>query len=234
MTALKPIYIPKYKYALSYVFEQKLLSIESEYSGLLEVILSAGRLRLNTANATYSFEDKYDAFFDTFKALHFEKRTIGEALILGFGLGSIPVMLQKNFGQNAHYRAVEIDSVIIDLAKQLLDASVLLQISFCCADAFEFVQQQILNTQATAHQYDLIAIDIFNDLSTPPPFFSEQFLQPLTQLLSPKGVLLFNTLRYDAVSNKQSEQFFKNTFAHIFPNATFINTSGNRVLVYQK
>ena len=228
-----PIHIPKYKYALSHLFEQKLLSIQSEHNGTLEVLLNAGRLRLNTANATYSFEDKYDAFFDTFKALHFEQRSIGEALILGFGLGSIPVMLQKNFQQNAHYQAVEIDPVIVDLAKQLLDTEILLQISFFCGDAFAFVQQQANKPQAQRHQYNLIAVDIFNDLSTPPPFFTEQFLQPLSQLLSSKGVILFNTLRYDVATSQQSKAFFKNTFSAVFPNATYINTSGNRVLAFE-
>lgn len=224
--------IPAYKYALSYLVEQRICCTSSAYHSLLEVVLSSGRLRLNTTHATYSFEDKYDVFFDTFQHLQLPRHSLSNVLVLGLGLGSVPQMLQQHFGQNAHYRAVELDPAIVQLAQQWLPPDVWLHLSVSCANALSWVAQAAAQ-QPPALLYDMIVMDIFMDLDTPPAFFEATFLLQLQQLLAPQGWLLFNTLCHDLSTNRQSEQFYQHTFLPTLKNTHYWHTSGNRVLVCQ-
>ena len=148
-------------------------------------------------------------------------------LVLGVGLGSVPVILQQHFGQKAHYTAVEIDEVVIDLAKQFLPSPILNVTDFHCADAFDFVQND-------ENQYDLIAVDVFFDLDTPAEFRSDDFLEGLKKcLLQQKGSrIVYNTLTTDRGRNQSSMRFFQRSFSQHFPQSTFIETSGNRLLIY--
>ena len=54
-----------FKYWLSFLYDQTLTRSSSLYNPTLEVCLSRGRLRLNTKNATYSYEDLYDCLLYT-------------------------------------------------------------------------------------------------------------------------------------------------------------------------
>lgn len=48
-----------------------------------------------TAHAVYSYEDRYDNFVRAFKKAKLHDRKIDNVLILGFGLGSIPIILEN-------------------------------------------------------------------------------------------------------------------------------------------
>ncbi|HAI57462.1 MAG TPA: hypothetical protein DCM04_05945, partial [Saprospirales bacterium] len=57
---------PKWKYLLSYLMEVHLESSSSEHNEYLHVSLNKGRLQLSTANAIYSYADKYENFYNIF------------------------------------------------------------------------------------------------------------------------------------------------------------------------
>ena len=91
--------ISKITHWLSFVYDQPLAQTSSVYNPTLEVCLSRGRLRLNTKNATYSYEDLYDAFYQPFQYLKLKQLKLSKVLVLGGGLASVPVMLQKNLNK---------------------------------------------------------------------------------------------------------------------------------------
>jgi spermidine synthase len=221
----------KFQLLCSYLYEVVLEKTSSAYNPYLEVVLSQGRLRLNTQNITYSYEDLYANFYTVFQQLDVQKMQLNHVLILGFGLGSIPFMLQRHFEQyNAQYTGVEIDEVIIQLAKKYLPPDVLQNVTLHNADAYQWVQ----NAQTPAQGYDLLAIDLFIDQDTPPIFYSPAFLQASKALLNRnKGILVYNMLA-DTPDKKQSAQdFYHSAFKATFDNAFCINTTANLMLVQQ-
>lgn len=219
--------VSKLKFWMSYVYPQLLASASSSYNEVLEVRLSQGRLRLDSGNSTYSYEDLYDTFYTPFKQLQISEKKLQSVLVLGVGLCSIPVMLQKNFGQQAKYVAVDIDKMVINLSRQFVLPDVLANIDFQEADAYDFVATD-------TRRYDLIAVDVFIDTNTPSKFRSSEFLLNLKTLLKPDGgILLYNTMMNHGHLNRVSNNFYRSTFKQVFADAYAIRTSGNRVLVYQ-
>lgn len=220
--------ISRYQYYLSWFFDQTLLQTQSTLHPNLKLILSNGRLRLEAEHAVYSFEDKYEVFFSPFQEMNFEQQRFRRVLVLGFGLGCVPLMLTQNFRQQqAQYIGVEIDPVIIDLAQQCLPEKVWQQCKVYQADALTFAPQH-------PQQYDLIAVDVFEDLTTPLPFRSSHFLEQLKEQLLPNGYLCYNTLAFDRATTNESLFFFNDVFSKTFPNAKLFPVVGNQLLVGQK
>jgi len=98
---------------LSYITQQHMETIHSDYNEVLHVFLKNGRYQLCTANAIYSYGDKYDNFRRSFTQMDLAKMDIDTVLLLGFGLGSIPYMLEKTFQKRYSYTGIEIDESII-------------------------------------------------------------------------------------------------------------------------
>jgi len=216
------------RHYLSYLWDQKLETAKSSYNPYLEVILSRGRLQLNTSNVTYSFEDLYRTFSDSFQQLNIQPTQFEKVLVLGGGLGSIPTMLEEKFAQEAEYDVVEIDEVVIELARRHLPTALLETMVFFCDDAFDFVYASV------GERYDLITVDVFLDMSTPNKFRSKPFLKQLSKLLKPKGLLLYNTLTIKKHLKQQGKMFYENTFKELFRNSQAFTIEGNLMLVYQK
>ena len=110
------VHIPRWKRLLSYFVEFHIESAPSELNPHLYVSLNRGRYQLCTANAVYSFADLYDNFVKAFQRLQPAQLPIREVLLLGFGLGSIPLMLEKKFHCRIRYTGVEADESVIWLA----------------------------------------------------------------------------------------------------------------------
>lgn len=217
--------IPFWKKLLSYFTEVTLEHTKSAYNQELIVSMIGGRLQLSTREAIYSYEDKYDNFFRTFTKIQLPEKA--NVLLLGFGLGSIPYMLEKKFGKQYHYTAVEIDDVVIYLASKYVLPSLTSEIELIQADAQAFVA-------VDSAKYDLIAMDIFISEKIPVIFETSDFLQDLKDSLTPGGVMLFNRLSKTAIEQQQTENYFRDVFLPQFPSATYVEVKGNRVLVSRK
>lgn len=213
-----------FKKALSYFFDVSLEKTASPYNPVLEVSLSLGRYRLDTKNATYSYEERYETYSNAFKTLNLPPQSLKNVLILGAGLGSIVYMLDKKFQQHPQYQMVEIDAKVIELAKKYLPQKYQEQITFHCNDAFAFIQEK-----QQFQPFDLIAFDVFIDDETAAKFREIAFLNQLKSYLKPNtGWLLYNTLK-----NKRTDQFWSD-FQQVFPNAQMISTTGNDMLVNRR
>ncbi len=201
-------------------------SAPSEINPHLYVSLKKGRLQLSAAKAVYSFEDLYTNFGKAFEKIQL-KDMPQEVLILGFGLGSIPIMLERKLGKSYNYTAVEIDENVLYLANKYALPHLQSPIELICADALAFVQQ-------SEEQFDIICMDVFLDDFIPEHFQYFDFLQMLSALLAPEGVLLYNMLSYLPQDVLATKVFFQDTFLKVFPKGTYVDVKGNWILLNDK
>lgn len=219
--------IPAWKKWLSYLMEWHLESAPSPINPHLYVSISRGRFQLSTARAIYSYGDLYDNFSRTFQRMDFERWPVENVLLLGLGLGSVPYMLEKVFHQKCRYTAVEIDESVVYLAHKYVLSDLQSPVDVFCTDAFAYVEW-------CEDSYDLIAMDIFLDDVIPSEFETIAFLQRLSTLLSPDGVLLFNRLARTSDDLRKTKDYYTNVFHQVFPDAAFLDVRGNWILVNNK
>ncbi|MBX2872681.1 MAG: fused MFS/spermidine synthase [Saprospiraceae bacterium] len=215
---------PIWKNYLSYLFEWHIESRSSEYNPHLYVSLNKGRYQLSTAHAVYSFADLYSNFGDTFELLDWEAHQIQRVLVLGLGLGSIPLLLEKHIGPNFECTAIEIDEAVIGLASKYGLPNVEAPIEVICADARAYMAQ-------SSQTFDLICMDVFLDDTVPVYFEGQNFLEDLRDHLSPQGILLYNRLAASNADTNATTAFYKEQFLHVFPEGEYLPLSGNWMLV---
>lgn len=208
----------------SYISEITLERSESPYNKHLEVILKNGRYQLCTEHAIYSYDDLYNNFRQAFSEIDIKHQKVQDSLLLGLGLGSIPFMLEEVFDCSFPMTAVEIDEEVIYLAEKYVLTHLQNPIQCICTDALQFLE---INQQ----EYDLICMDIFQDDVIPDAFRQKDFLQLIENRLSPNGIFLFNHLALTAKDKQLATEYFKDTFLPFFPNASYIDTRSNYVLI---
>lgn len=215
---------PLWKRLLSYVFELHVESASSEYNPHLYVSLKNGRYQLSTANAIYSYGDLYDNFSGAFAKMDLEKANFSTALILGLGLGSIPIILEKIFKKQYNYTAVEIDEEIVYLASKYTLPELESNIEVISTDAAIFTLQ-------CQQKFDLITVDVFLDDVIPDTFQQSSFLLGVKDLLTDNGLVLYNHLAHSAQDLTNAQVFFEGPFKAVFPAATFVETNGNWMMM---
>ncbi|GJM35961.1 MAG: hypothetical protein DHS20C18_49620 [Saprospiraceae bacterium] len=218
---------PWWKRWTSYLFEWHIESTSSEYNPHLYVSLNRGRYQLCTANAIYSFGDLYDNFSRAFSKMDLDHLPGDQVLILGFGLGSIPLMLEKNFDRQYHYTAIEIDEAILELTAKYTLPDITSPVETICTDASAYVVQ-------STERFAMICMDVFLDDKVPSSFESEDFLHHLSDLLLPDGMLLFNRLAATPDDIQLTKSYFENTFRKVFPDASYLDVRGNWMLFNRK
>jgi SAM-dependent methyltransferase len=214
---------PAWKKFLSYFVDIQLELGASDLNPSLELCLRKGRYCLTTPNAIYSYADLYDNFTRTFRKIDLDRLTIADVLVLGFGLGSIPYMLEKVFNKNYRYVGVERDEVIALWASQYVLPELKSPVELQLADAWMFVD-------SCSEKFDLIVMDIFVDDVIPEEFEEMDFLETLKDLLNENGLLLYNRLAAQPGDRRLTEIFFQNTFKKVFPQATYLDVMGNWML----
>lgn len=208
------------KYLLSFLTEIPVASTSSPINPKLDIVFSAGRFKLNTETATYSFEDRYGSFGTALEKIKAHLPKYKSALVLGLGLGSIPFMLVKKYNFSGEIVCVEIDPVIIQLASHYFPIQPLPHnLKFVQEDAADFVT-------SNQDKFDLIAVDLFIDRDIPLKFHDATFLKSLKETLAPGGLLLFSRLTDNYVADRTLNMELKN----IFPDADEIDTNGNLIL----
>lgn len=213
------------KKTLSHLFEVKIEEVSSAVSGNLCVSLIGGRYVLSTKNAVYSNEERYSSFQVAFEKLQIGKRSVRNALILGYGLGSIPLMLNKLHNLHPRFTAVELDEQVIRLAKKYGYMPV--TVAMVNEDAYSYV---LKSTQ----KFDLINADLYIDDTTPSQFEKEDFLLAMKELIAPGGLLLYSRFYYDTPHKQLTDHFFQTAFRKVFPEGYTLDTKGNLVLVWER
>ena len=219
--------IPRWKKWLSYLIELHIESAPGDLNPHLYVSLKKGRFQLCTKNAVYSYEDKYDNFKRIFKQLDLDFLENGNVLILGFGLGSVPLLLQQNGLKRLSITGVELDENVIYLASKYALEKIEYPTEIIETDAAAFIH-------STYEKYDLIVVDVFVDDVIPEQCRSLEFLEACKQRLSDKGILLFNALAATDEDKDEAEQLYFETFEKVFPTGKLVDVLGNYIFVSKK
>jgi spermidine synthase len=117
-------------------------------------------------------------------ALSFLEREPRRMLFIGVGAGSIPSYMRLIY-PNAIMDLVEIDPDVIRVAKEYFDFR---------PDALmrEIIKDGRVFLRTTAHSYDFIFLDAYNDASVPFHLTTKEFLSLAREKLNPDGVLASN------------------------------------------
>lgn len=190
----------------------------------MQLRLVGGRLQLTTRNAIYSYEDRYTSYLRALHVIEERLPKVQSVLVLGFGFGSIPMILHKCFDLRPAVTGVDHDGELIRQFHRYYKAD---NISLVEGDAKAFIEK----TDAT---YDLICIDLFKDALVPKKFESDRFLKMVKERLNHKGIVLFNRLTMEPGLATATENFYENQFSTWFPNAYYVDTGGNWILVGEK
>ena len=191
------------------------------------MIISNGRYQLCTANAVYSYEDKYINFRRSFEWIDWKKMKIDKVLVLGLGLGSVPQMLEQKFRQSFEYYAVEIDEQIIDLANRYVLDELHSPMQIFNTDALQFVKW-------TEQKFDMIIMDVFDSDKVPKTFETLEFLEDCKALLTDEGFMLFNRLNISERDPDETRTYFNKIFARVFPDGSCSEIEGNFILNSRK
>ncbi len=215
--------IPKWKYWWSYIRPVFLESHSSSHNEELIVLLNKAQFQLCTPNAIYSYGELYNNFAGTFRKIDFEKSKTRNVLILGLGLGSIPLILEKS-GYKMDYTAIEIDDVVCHLAQKYVLKHLSSPVTVINTDAEVYLKQ-------CEQKFGMVTMDIFEDDVIPDYFESIECLEKIKYLLNENGVLIYNRLAYTQNDEKQSMLFFENRFSKVFPKSIIVEVKGNLMMV---
>jgi len=199
--------IPK---LFSYFIPIKIFKKKSARSKVIEVTWANGELVLDSENTNYSYGSLQ-------RILRYGLRNIGYSsilnmehiLLLGVAGGSVIKTLVDEIGYKGKITGVEIDSEIIQIANEYFNLNQIKQLEVIIDDAFEFVLK-------TKEQYNLIIIDIFEDINMPNFLFERFFSERVCSLLKDQGFVLFNTMILDEAHNVRNRKYISEINPKLF------------------
>jgi len=211
----------------SYLSEIPLETVSSKINNRLHVSLVKGRLQLYTDQVIYSWEDLYLNFKRAIGRLDWKKFKPEKVLILGLGLGAVIQIIEKKSTRPMSITAVEIDELVLYLAKKYSSAKFRSPMEYICGDAHSFILQN-------KRKYDLILFDIFIDDYIPSQFQTLSFTKKLAQSLSESGLLLFNRIAMEPDQIMANMEYFDQVFSKVFPSAVILEVKTNWILLSNK
>lgn len=185
----------------------------------LELLLRNGRYMLASPGAIYSHEERYRSFRGAFSREERARLAVDELLVLGFGLGSVPLILERLYGLRPRVTGVESDPRVAGLARRRLPPGLLARTGLVEADAIDWIS-------GTAHRWPLVCADLFVDTQVPSGCSSETFLQALRAAVAPGGLLLFSRLVGEPPAERSA---FAAVFARTFPGHSVSPVGGNEI-----
>lgn len=158
--------------------------------GQLEVRWENGQKVLNSAQGNQSFGALHRVWQRTFSHLDLQDKPPGSVLLLGLGGGSVPRILRDELGLTMPITAVELDPKMVDLARSHFGLDRYPGLEVITGDA-------TIQVHALKDRFDLIIVDLFDDLDLARGVDSRSFLHGLRDRCSVDGVVCFNTVAYD-------------------------------------
>ncbi|MEN2402439.1 fused MFS/spermidine synthase [Flavobacterium sp. MC2016-06] len=185
----------------SYIIPIKIFKKKSARSKVIEVTWANGELVLDSENTNYSYGSLQ-------RILRYGLRNIGyntilemdHILLLGVAGGSVVKTLVDEIGYKEKITGVEIDPDMIKIANEYFNLNKIKQLEIIIDDAFEFVLK-------TKDKYNLIIIDIFEDINMPNFLFERFFSDRVCSLLKNHGFVLFNTMILDEAHNVRNRKY---------------------------
>lgn len=194
----------------SYIIPIKIFKKKSARSKIIEVTWANGELVLDSENTNYSYGSLQ-------RILRYGLRNIGydtilkmdHILLLGVAGGSVVKTLVDEIEYKDRITGVEIDPDMIQVANEYFNLNQIKQLELVIDDAFEFVLK-------TKDKYDLIIIDIFEDIHMPNFLFEKFFVDRICTLLNDDGYVLFNTMILDEAHNVRNRKYISEVNPKMF------------------
>lgn len=182
---------------VSYFFPVPYKRIPSKVSTKLELNWSKGKLVLDTKNTNYSYGNLEKILRKGLQYIGFKKiKNMNQILILGLGAGGVVHTLRNEIGHTQKITSVELDPAVLYAAKTYFHLDDFPNHEIILGDAFEYILKNHI-------KYDLIVIDLFQDVHVPDFLFENYFVKHLKQSLSINGFILFNTI---CLTKQQTER----------------------------
>lgn len=163
-------------------------------SGKLTVRWENGRKVLNSAFGNQSFGALHRVWQQTFEHVLLPEAPPRSVLLLGLGGGSVPAILRNELGVTAPITAVELDPAMVELARRHFALDGIPEMKVISGDA-------TIQIHALKERFDLVLVDLFDDLDLARGVDSRGFLHGLRDRCADGGVLCFNTVAYDEASD---------------------------------
>ncbi|WP_264530022.1 spermidine synthase [Flavobacterium sp. N502540] len=194
----------------SYIVPIKIFKKKSQRSKIIEVTWANGELVLDSENTNYSYGSLQ-------RILRYGLRNIGydailkmdHILLLGVAGGSVVKTLVDEIQYKGRITGVEIDPEMIKIANEYFNLNQIKQLEVVIDDAFEFVLK-------TKNKYNLIIIDIFEDIKMPNFLFERFFSERICSLLQNHGFVLFNTMILDEAHNVRNRKYISEIDPKLF------------------
>lgn len=200
---------------------------QSTYNGVLEINWLNGKKILDTKNTNYSYGNLGKVLHKGLKSVTTDFRSKETSiLILGLGGGDVVKQLRNNFKSHATITAVEIDAVIIEIALKEFDIIPNSKLEIVNNDANVFLKY-------TKERYNLIVVDLFNDVTIPDFVFQPEFIKSVYNVLDLNGSIIFNTFILSDVHKVRNKKFVEN-LKRYFSVEEFANLYGHNHLIITK
>lgn len=191
-----------FKKLFSYIIPLNIFKQKSTISQTLEVTWTDGELVLDSKNTNYSYGSLQRILRKGLKFIGFERiQKLDQILVLGVAGGSVIKTLVEEIHFEGKITGVEIDKAIIKIANEYFHLDQIQNLEIIIDDAFEFVLK-------TKVKYDLIIIDVFQDVRMPNFLFEKFFIDRICYLLKSKGFILFNTMVINEKQKQLNLDFF--------------------------
>ncbi len=193
-----------FKKYLSYFIPVNVARKKSAISKALEITWNNGQLVLDSENTNYSFGSLQRILRRGLRHIGFSTiKSMDEILVLGVAGGSVIRTINEEIGFRGKITGIDIDPDIIQIANEHFKLDEIPNLLMIVDDAFEFVLKTKLH-------YDLIIIDIFQDLMMPNFLFEVFFTNRLSQILNKDGFILFNTMTLNESHKSRNDQYIAN------------------------
>lgn len=197
----------------------------SPHNPVLEVVRSGDRVELNAASVNYSFGTLHRMFAAAFERLRLAERRCERALLLGVGGGSVVALLRRLPHAPRTIVAVEIDPVVVELARTHFGLVPSADLEIVTADAAEFVS-------APHAPFDLVVVDVFVNDEIPAQCQTPEFMRACARLLSPGGWLVANRMAHTPGARAEA-QAFASMCKRALGTTLYLNIDDNLVLVHE-
>lgn len=155
----------------------------SAHSGWLEILEEDGERVLDTEKANYSYGLLQEILEEGIRATGLDG--VKNILLLGLGGGSLVQSLRSRFSYRGPVTAVEIDPVMIRIAREEFGLSGDRNLLVVEQDAERFMESHSV-------RYSLIVVDLFIHMEVPSVFTDFPFWNNLHRTLRTGGKIIFN------------------------------------------
>lgn len=161
----------------------KLTYYSSEINDRLKILEEGGRKLLNTKDSNYSYGGLQIVLEEGLNLLPI--MNFKNALILGIGAGCVVDSLRNKYSFHGKIVGVELDPVVINLAKTEFGL-------------FDFENIEVLKEDAAVYVkkskdlFDLIVVDLFINIEVPSIFYGQEFWDDVEKIVADDGFVLFN------------------------------------------